>query len=194
MQSMQSMQFMQFIPHVDFNIKEMSGTISFTSNKRFVRIDGKVLDNVMNSKLSFIASSPPDRHASFTGSGLPFPSAKHAFEGTPNTGIISLPSAKSFSIEMETPNAYYAGLGSLYIYPSIYFRYHNGQEEKEKTLTIYEGIPYRSLTYPWQRTSCRFYTPMRELPVRSQEEILRQSAYPQNVQVPAQFWNGKPPV
>jgi hypothetical protein len=187
---------LQYIHYADFNIKEISGTVSFTSDKRRVRVDGVVHDSILNNMLSFTASSPPDKRASFTGSGLPFPSAKHAFEGSPNTGILTLPADKTsqFSIEMETPNAYYAGLGSVYIYPSIYFRYHNGQDEKKKTLTLYEGIPFRSLTYPWQRTGCKFYTPMRDLPVRSQEAILRQSAYPEHMLKPLQFWNGKPPV
>ena len=65
------------------------------------------------------------------------------------------------------------------------------------TIQIDDGIPFRTLTYPAPpskkpRTSPMFYCEP-EKGVRSQEAILRASAYPAVNKTPDNFWANRPP-
>lgn len=158
-----------------------------------VTFTGKIPDISTPISLEYAAAAPADRHSTFTGSGLPFPNAKQAFEDTPNRGSVKTDKFGHFSITLKSPNAYYIGLGSTYVPPTLYVSWitiHN--ESKHESFLISKGIPFRKLTYPWQRTDASFYGSIRHLPVRSQEQILRDSAYPN--EEPENFWGLKPPV
>lgn len=180
---------------INMSVGEISYVISFSQNKQFVKISGKVNEHVKDNVLTFAASTPPDRRTSFSGSGLPFPNAAIAFGHSPNMGSIKLGHGNVFSIEMQTPNSYYIGLGTLLIPPTIYFSYHNGYTTKQHRIKLFNGIPYRTLTYPGQRTSTSFYPSILGLPVRGQEEILRSSAYPcDTMREYEKFWGERPPV
>ena len=58
-------------------------------------------------------------------------------------------------------------------------------------LPLGEGTPFRTLTYPAARGSASFYDHDHAL-IRSQEEILYDSAYPIADVEPADFWGGRP--
>ena len=60
------------------------------------------------------------------------------------------------------------------------------------------GIPFRMLTYQQtpvtvSRDSPNFYNGGFNLPVRTQEQILRDSAYPDKNTMPKNFWGLRPP-
>ena len=68
------------------------------------------------------------------------------------------------------------------------------------TIQIDEGIPFRTLTYPSPpsknpRTSPMFYhCGKNQLPIRGQEQVLRDSGYPEVNKMPNNFWGLKPPL
>lgn len=172
----------------------MQFNIKFINGKQFVKISGRINENVKDNVLTFSAAAPADRRTSFSGSGLPFPNAKMALENSKNIGSIKVSKDNTFSLEMYTPNSYYIGMTHK-IPPTIYFKYNNGYTVKNNSLKLCEGIPYRSLTYPEQRKDVAFYSSFGSLPVRGQEEILRSSGYPSDVMIEYdKFWGLRPPV
>ena len=68
------------------------------------------------------------------------------------------------------------------------------------TIQIDEGIPFRTLTYPSPpsknpRTSPMFYhCGKNKLPIRGQEQVLRDSGFPEVNKMPNNFWGLKPPL
>jgi len=156
-------------------------------------------DTELLPSVSFIAACPPDYRASYTGSGLPFANEKMAFDGTPNKGSVPLRSGNTFSVKITYPNSYYAGLGTVIIPPTLYLTYKDiNNEETIVSIPVSKGIPYRLLTYPMQftkaRKDCLFYSGGWEMPVRTQEQILRDSAYPPLNKMADNFWGQKPPM
>lgn len=160
------------------------------------RINVELQDNVVY----YIAASPPDYRFSFSGSGLPYASQVQAFENTPNIGKVVLNNGE-FEIKLMTPNSYYVGLGTVYISPRIYLEFFtkNG-EKKNVSIVLSKGIPYRSLTHPGvgQETKAKanvtFFESQFYLPIRSQEQILYDSAYPAQNKMHPNFWGLKPPM
>lgn len=181
-----------------------SGMIYIDENdvEKPIRVKCKVNDHVKDGLIYYIAASPPDYRASYYGSGLPFYSQVQAFEDTPNTGKVYVGYyGDEVDIPLMMPNAYYVGLGTVYVPPTLYLEYLTVDGEKRNiSIILSEGIPYRSLTWPGpgQRTTSRsgpmFYETQFFLPVRSQEQILRDSAYPTKNQMETNFWGLKPPV
>jgi hypothetical protein len=170
------------------NTNDIRGSVKVDGHNVLCR--GTIRGHVANRKVSFAAAACADHRASFTGSGLPFANALHAFENTPNKGTVDVDHNGSFSFHCKMPNAYYIGLGSTYIPPTLYITWNNGEEQKDRSIVL-NGIPFRKLTYPWQRTDASFYD--KDLPIRSQEQILRDSAYPA-IESTTNFWGLRPPV
>ena len=165
-------------------------------------VRGRVNDYIKDGKLYYIAAAPPDYRATFSGSGLPFANQVQAFQHTPNKGYVTVNGYGSeFEINLMTPNAYYVGLGTVYVPPTLYLEFvsQNGVK-RNVSVKLSDGIPYRSLTHPGpgQNTAPRsgpmFYATQFYLPVRSQEQILRDSGYPQENKMNSDFWGLKPPL
>ena len=134
-----------------------------------------------------------------SGSGLPYANPLQAYENTPNKGVVPLVNNK-FEFKMYYPNAYYSKLGSEYISPQITFKICRDGYKKQDVhiIKIDNGIPFRMLTVPKAsqtnpRKNALFYKGKDELPVRSQEEILRSSGFPVKNITPPNFWGLKPP-
>jgi hypothetical protein len=149
--------------------------------------------------LKFWASAPPTRGYSFTGSGIAYANPEMAFKGTPNKGILPIYSGR-WSMEVYHPNAFYSGLGTTYNPPAIYFSFVNGNGERvgeTHKIILGNGIPYRYMTWykrDWNKGAL-FYQNTQMPLNRTQEQILRDSAYPsdRNQPIPANFWGTKPP-
>jgi len=164
-------------------------------------VNGVILHNkpIKDNIISFIASSPPDHRSSYTGSALPFANEKMAFENTPNIGEVKLQNGRAFSINIKYPNSYYAGLGTVIIPPTLFVSFTDINDTVTTVnIPVSKGIPYRMLTYPMQytkaRKDCMFYDGGWELPVRTQEQILLDSAYPSLNKMDPNFWGLKPPM
>lgn len=139
------------------------------------------------------AAAPATRGIGFTGSGLPYPNPDQAYDQTPNQGAARATGGQ-FSIKLKSPNAYYVGLGSLYVPPVLHVKVCG--EDTVHHIPISSGIPFRTLTYPAPpsknpRSNAMFYC-TGDLPIRSQEQILRDSAYRSEVPMPDNFWGLRP--
>jgi hypothetical protein len=179
-----------------FNKDICNGVMKYNSSGDLI-IQGKLI-NPKQAKLYFWAAAPPTFGTSFSGSGMPYPDPSVAYDRTPNKGLVEVPATGDFTINMKYPNAYYVGLGSLYIPPHVNFKVCvAGMEDKYFTIQIDDGIPFRLLTYPAPpskkpRTQAMFYYEP-EKGARSQEAILRASAYPSTNKMPDNFWGERPP-
>lgn len=148
---------------------------------------GKVSETVDKGKIEYIAAAPAHKHMSVSGSGLPHASRAQAFDGTPNRGVVDVKLDGSFEIELFAPGAFYDDYCGTYVPPTLFFWYTSNGVPKAHQVAIANGIPFRALTYDKRRTSPLFYL-NKNLQVRGQEQLLRESAYPCVNQVPDNFW------
>ena len=149
----------------------------------------------LNGKMIYWAPAPPDYRSSMSGSGLPFSNYNSAYENTHNKGMVQLTNGQ-FNFKIYYPNAYYAELGTKYIAPQIMFKVCTdgiGQGAPIHAIQLDNGIPYRMLSYP-KNYGVLFYDGLDKLPIRSQETIIRDSAYPSKNIMPANHWGLKPPM
>ena len=168
---------------------EVRGDVSHLND---IHVYGKITEPVDSDEVRYIAANPPDYRATFTGSGLPFANQDQAFDNTPNTGYVKLVDG-TFEIHLMYPNSYYIGLGTVMIPPTVYLLYKNRDGvDRRVSIVLSEGIPYRTLTYPSQRGNVGFYEGGWRLPVRTQEEVLRDSRYPSTNYTSPNFWGLKP--
>jgi hypothetical protein len=142
--------------------------------------------------IKYTASSPPTYNSNFSGSGLPFPNELIAFENSPNKGVAEVING-SFKISLKYPNSYYTNMGTVYVAPQVKLLLVNKDNTsmgKSLTINLGEGIPFRTLTWPVQRDwnkGSMFYN-NQDLPVRTQYQILLDSAYPSTNKMPNNFW------
>ena len=154
-------------------------------------VQGRVRNHDSNAKIVYWAASPPGYRTSFSGAGLPYPNPHVAYENTPNKGVVQAKNGR-FEFYVHAPNGYYNGSGSVYMPPHILFKICDSRNSnKVHTIKLGEGIPYRSLTYqsnPTPRISPEFYAGREKQPIRTQEQILRDSGYPLQNKTAPDFW------
>ncbi len=162
-----------------------------------MRVRVNLDDFVDNGVIYYVAAAPPDYRTSYTGSGLPYASPEQAFQGTPNRGKVQV-QGNAATINLLYPNSFYIGLGTVIVPPTLYLYYKVGGQNKETAIKLSDGVPYRFLTYPMKftqpRNGAHFYDGMYHLPVRTQEQILRDGGYPAVNKMAKNFWGLKPPV
>ena len=149
-----------------------------------------------NLFVKYWASAPPTYSLSFAGSGLPYPNEHEAFENTPNQGVSTVTNGV-FNFTLQYPNSYYNQLGKKYVVPEVKLQFCSGNKDLSNVLVLKlgQGIPYRSLTWPRKRNwnvGPMFFC-NNNLPVRNQEQILRDSAYPKVNEEASNFWGLVPP-
>jgi hypothetical protein len=173
-----------------------TGAITYTGTGDLI-VKGTLKTSLPTAQLYFWAAAPATKGISFSGSGMPYSDPAMAYDRTPNKGIVNIVNGQ-FEFSIKHPNAYYIGLGSLYIPPHINFKLCvPGMSDSYFSVQIDDGIPYRMLTYPAPpgkkpRVSPLFYCEP-EQGARSQEAILRASAYPSTNTMPDNFWGTRPP-
>lgn len=179
-----------------YDLEDCTCEVAYDNNGS-VLINGSVKGASANSTLIFWAASPPDYRTSYTGSGLPYPNYDIAYENTPNKGTVPIVNG-NFSFNIRYPSGYYTALGSAYVKPHLNLQVNSANQlGKVNVIPLGEGIPFRLLTYPpipatAPRTSPAFYDNRQYLPVRTQEQILRDSDYPNQLSMPANFWGLRP--
>ena len=165
-----------------------------------IEITGKLKVSLASAKVIYWAANPPDYNTSFSGSGLPYPNPEMASQNTKNIGAVVAKNGV-FKVKLYYPNAYYVALGSLYVPPHIHLKICEEGYDKYFSIKIGAGVPYRTLTHPAPpslnfRVDPTFYINER-LTVRSQEQILRDSGYPNYntipPEIPTNFWGKRPP-
>lgn len=169
------------------------GEIVESPTKYDITVRGTIKEATDDGILYYVAAAPPDYRASYSGSALPFNSMEQAFDNTPNKGSLRL-DGSGFVIPLVFPNSYYIGLGTTFVPPTLYLRYMTSGQPKELTIKLSEGIPYRSLTYDeLHKGGVSFYDDAKlKLPVRTQEQIARDSDYPAMNKKQNMFWGLKP--
>ena len=188
--------------NIVFNKDMCDGTIIYNPNGELL-VSGQLKNSSPNSVISFWAAAPPTKGISFSGSGMPYPSPAVAYDRTPNKGVITAVNGR-FNFVLKYPNAYYIGLGSLYIPPHINFKITEPGLQSQQTpkthnfsVQIDDGIPFRMLTYPAPPTNKPRISPLfycePEKGARTQESILRASSYPSTHTMPSNFWGDRPP-
>lgn len=183
-----------------FNETMCNGIVT-NNNDGNVTVKGKVKGNNPNVKVIYWAANPPDDITSFSGRGLPFKDPEHAFDNSVNVGMVES-NNYDFQFTIFYPNSYYVGLGSVYIEPQVHIKICDpDNESKFMSIKLGAGIPYRTLTHPAPpsknyRVDANFYN-TGKLPIRSQEQILRDSGYPEYdtipPSIPDNFWGLRPP-
>lgn len=163
-------------------------------NWNVVSVRGTILDTVKGT-VQFLASAPVPRN-SYSSAGIPFGNKDMAFDNTPNRGEFE---GNTFHINLLTPNAYHLdedGAGNNLIQPELMLKYRNGNEEKVIRIPLGNAYPYRFQNWPklWEQDKAKFYGGGWQLPVRTQEQILRDSAYPTTNEMPPNHWGLKPPM
>lgn len=168
-------------------------------NKYLYIISGKILNfNMNNIFVKYWGANKPTFCKSFSGSALPYPNEKIAFENSINVGMVQVVNSR-FSFNITLPNSYYINMGTELIPPSInliIIDSNNKQLTNKYTINLSKYIPYRTLTWDKLRNwneGPLFYTNL-NLPVIDQYEILNNSKYPTKQIKPMKFWNGKPPL
>ena len=153
---------------------------------------GKLKEMPDGRTVTYVAAAPMDSRASFTGSGLPFADKDQAFFETPNAGRAKVYPDRSFEIRMITPASYYAALGTVLVRPTVFLTFEVKGARRVAHVPLSDPMAFRLLTYPRQRTSCTFYEEDKVILPRTQEAILRASAYPADRRTPCNFWGTKP--
>ena len=165
--------------------------IELNSGSGDYTVRGKVVSKTSNPTVIFWAANPPTYNTSFSGSALPFPNPKIAYENSINKGAI-VANNNEFEFKIHYPNSYYIGLGTVLVPPHVNFRIcEPGGRDKIYKISLGESIPFRTLTYPPLRSSPLFYAKPNSKPILSQEAILRNSGYPKQNHTPANFWGDK---
>jgi len=149
---------------------------------------------------NYVAPNPPTYMTSYYGSGTAYPNPEIAFDKSPNVGCFKTGPLGNFKLVLKSPCGYYIRMGTIYQPPHVML-YNEENKIGEGLLNIIlgEGIPYRPQTYTppptsWPNTGATFYTnPLIAGLVRSQEQILRDSAYPSTNHWYKNFWGLKPP-
>lgn len=155
-------------------------------------IRGYFTESIDDNVIQYISPSPPDYRSSFSGSALPYANEEQAFENTPNLGRVFLKKNNAFSFNLSSPNRYYADFTNKVEAPYVIINYKMGGIDKNLRINLDElSIPYRSLSHPEHRNEL-FYS-NEELPIRTQEQILRDSKYPvTSMKDKELFWGLKP--
>jgi len=160
-----------------------------------IHVKGTIKNLSPSSTILYWAACPPDYRQSYTGSGIPFPSPSLAYENTPNKGAVESTNNGKFEFKIRYPNSYYTGLGTVYMPPHVHIKVcdKNNSNQKIHTIKLSDGIPFRTLTYPpppkdYPRCNSTFYSGRDRLPVRTQEQICRDSGYPKTNKMPNNFW------
>ena len=161
-----------------------------------IKIEGTLKNGLRNVNLTYWGASPSHEIYSFCGSGLPFHSHEQAFYNKTNMGQVQTDGSK-FTINMKYPNSYYVGLGSYLVPPEVYLKVCGSDDSEIITLNVGPPVPFRTLTYPLDKNRHypKFYNNS-DLPIRSQEQIIRDGQYPRYVVIPPKmpdnFWGLRP--
>lgn len=164
------------------------------NNNGILLITGTVKESNEEYYIKYVAANPPTYSSNFSGSGLPYPTENIAYENTLNKGVIRVEKGK-FSFKINYPNSYYKNMGTVHVKPHVKVLLFNDKNEnigEEKILYLGEGIPFRAISRNIKNTSPLFYV-NNNLPVRTQYQILLDSAYPSTNTVPNNFWGSMPP-
>lgn len=144
-----------------------------SSDCRHVRIQGAIFNRIMYKNVMMIAPNPPNRTASYSGTGLPFPCADVAFEGSKNIAAIDV--SGNIDVVFTYPNSYYSLDNNKKISSPIFFILEDLHGKIEYVLfELKDQYPLRTLVNRPSRTGPEFYDLKHHiLPVDTAEVVAR---------------------
>ncbi len=161
-----------------YNFDNNYVSLRITETGNVLKIDGKIKNHEEYVKMVIFAANPIDVMANYTGSGLPFPNADIAFEGSKNNYIIS--TTGIINTEFKTPNSFYSTDTHTKIVPSIFIKLISHKTELEPIIIHFklnDTFPLKTLFYRKERTGPEFYQKKWEvIGIQSQDKILSQIA------------------
>lgn len=170
--------------------------IAFLAESHVI-ITGKLKKRPDDGRVSYTAAAPAEIHMSISGSGLPYANREQAFHATPSTGSAPVNRHGRFEIKVKLPGSYYVGLGTILVQPTLFLTYLHQGSLLATHVPIRPPLAYRFGTYPMQfvkpRDGPMFYSPNKATLPRTQEQILRDSAYPVDAVMAPDFWGSRPP-
>jgi hypothetical protein len=178
-----------------FQHKDNNCSCIVNGNRRTVNLNGNINDTI-KGPIYYLAAATAGKNV--YSDGLPFPNKEIAFSKTSNRGEIITGKGGSFNITMKTPNSYYLNekTDNNMISPEVMLKYNNGKEEKVIRVKVAEPIPFRYQHYPPAREDIQysFYKDGWTMPVRTQEQIIRDAEYPPTNTPYSNYWGLKPPM
>ncbi len=172
-----------------FEVMNCKG-VAINSGDGNITVKGNVTSETLDPIIVFWAANPTELRGSYSGSGLPYATPDQAYDRTPNYGAVRAADGY-FEFKVQSPSAYYAALGTVYVNPHVHIKVCENDKEDHHVIQLGEGAPFRTLTYPAARSNENFYD-QKNLPIRSQEQILYDSAYPDTNKTPDNFWGLRP--
>lgn len=142
---------------MEFQNEYLSCQVSIIDNNTKIRIIGNVYNRSIYKNILLIAPNPIDKTASYHGTGLPFPSADIAFEGTVNKYNIDV--SGLFNIVFAYPNSYYIVSLAQKVISSIFFVLEDANGNKKFVrFELKDMYPLRSLVDRENRNGPEFYS------------------------------------
>lgn len=183
------------------NYKNNEFEIVISIRDKKISITGIITDNYKNKikEINYTAADPPEERYSFSGTGMPFHNFNQAITKGINKGNVPVVNNK-FNFELELPNSYYETLGTVYKGSTIFIK--TCETDKYEEICLDSNIPFRFLNHPainsYKSVTEKMYKPSSpffynlDLPQRSQQQILIDSAYSCTEKMPDNFWGLKP--
>lgn len=148
---------------LSFQNAHLQATIDIENDR--VKIRGSITHRAKFFKAELIAPNPINRMMNYSGSGLPWPCAAFAFQGTPN--FLDIPEHGKFEADFAYPNSYYTTDGVEKVISSVFVILYpkDGSETVAVRLELPEQTPLqvRSLTYRPKMTNPTFYSDKEEI-------------------------------
>ncbi len=159
---------------MEFQNNYISCKIEYLDNFKYVKIYGQILNRDKYKNVVIMAPQSIDKMSSYSGTGLPFPCADIAFEGTKN--IYQVNSLGMIDILFTYPNSYYSVANKQKVVSSIFFIFENMNDEQEFVrIELKDLYPLRSLVNRETRTGPEFYSSKYEmLPIDTAEIVMRE--------------------
>lgn len=174
-----------------FESDKCQGVIINRGNGK-LKFIGEFNDNVKpGAQVIYWAANPFNTRFSYNGSGLAYASPEQAYDKSINVGTLKCMGPK-FNFTIKLPSGYYVNHGTQLIAPHIHIKIlENNIETDFFSIKLGEPLKHRLLHSPTERNSCTFYDNRKNLPFRSQEQILRDSSL-DVAQTQCTFWGLKP--
>lgn len=162
-----------------FENEYVSCSVSIAPDEETITINGVVKVTAHFDKIEMFAANPIDSMMNYTGSGLPFPCSRVAFESTPNYCPIS--GEKFDNVTFMYPNSYYTEDWKRRVEPSIFFKFSRATSDPvfvRFQLPQRNMLKVRTLTYRDRPRSGPQYYSMKEdaIPICGAEETMRRYA------------------
>lgn len=161
---------------MDFKNEYVNCRVDFQNNCREIQVHGLVNNRSNLKNVLLIAGNPIDKRSSYSGTGLPFPCADVAFEGSKN--IHAIPESGIFNVTFSYPNSYYTVADKRKIVSSIFFIIEKLDGAKEfirfELMDLYE---LRTLINRESRQGPEFYSKKHDvLHIDTAEAIMKEYA------------------